>query len=65
MDPPFDTKRQFCTLFGPLSFIEPYRFYHFNPHLSNRFYRALINELSITVPNGHGHLSTSAGVYRA
>ena len=38
-----------------------YRSYRFKIDLSNRFYRGSINQLSITVPNGKGHLSISAG----
>ena len=45
-----------------ISFIESYRFYRFKWHLSNRFYLASINGLSITVPNNKGHFSISAGV---
>ena len=37
-------------------------FYHFKWHLSNHFYRAAINGLSITIPNDKGHSLISAGL---
>ena len=49
-------KRVFLKPFCIVSFIEPYRFYHLKKHLSNRFYRALINSKIIYQPNDMSHL---------
>ena len=54
---------QFFSLFI-ISFIELYRFYCLKWHLSNRFCRALINGLWITIPNDKGHFSISAEVWK-
>ena len=44
------------------SFIKSYRFYRFEAHLSNRFYRASINRFPLTAQNDTDHLSVSARV---
>ena len=52
---------------GPFSgffivlFIVPYRFYHFEVHLSNGFYQASINRYFFIDKIDNGHLSISAG----
>ena len=38
-----------------------YRFYRFEVHLSNRLYRALINQFFFILKNDNGHLSISPG----
>ena len=49
--------------FLPFSFFVPYRFYHFEAHLSNHFYRPSINWFFFIDQNDKGHLSVSAGVW--
>ena len=56
-------KRTFLSLYLSFSFIEPYRIYRFNPHLSNHFCRASINQFLFIDRNDKGHLSVSAGVW--